>query len=193
MSVAILDAAGDYGAVTVSGSNLEIDPGALELDDLWREAAMLMIQNEVAEHLNVAAAQAARQRGLRVSLNAAPVRPLPADLVAALDVIVVNALEAEAMCGVEVNDLGDAAEAARRLSDIVPVAVVTAGGAGAAVARRLGRSFALEAEAVTPVSTHGTGDVFTGTRVAALAAGRPLEEAVAVANGAAARHVAGLH
>ena len=162
MSVAISDATGDYGAVIVSGANLEIDPARLDDDELWEGAAMLVLQNEAPEALNLAAARAARGRGVRVCLNAAPYRPLPPGLAAAIDLLVVNALEAEALSGVAVGDIHGAGEAAHQLSQTFPIAVVTAGGDGVAVAEQDGESFTLPAEKVTLVSTHGAGDVFTG-------------------------------
>jgi ribokinase len=191
MSVAISDATGDYGAVIVSGSNLEIDPSRLAQDDLWAGVAMLILQNEVTEGMNLAAAQAARTRGVRVCLNAAPYRPLSPDLAAALDILVVNALEAEALSGVAVGDIGRAAEAASKLSRSFPLVVVTAGGDGVAVAGQDGQSFTLPAEKVTLVSTHGAGDVFTGALAAALVSGASPAEAASTANRTAGRHVAG--
>ncbi|EYD74843.1 Ribokinase [Rubellimicrobium mesophilum DSM 19309] len=192
MSVAISDATGDYGAVIVSGTNLEIDPARLEDDDLWAGVAMLVLQNEVTEQMNLAATQAARARGVQVCLNAAPYRPLSPDLAAAIDVLVVNALEAESLSGVAVGGIRGAADAAHKLSQTFPMAVVTAGGDGVAVAEHDGESFTLPAEKVTLVSTHGAGDVFTGALAAALVSGVSLAEAARTANWTAARHVAGL-
>lgn len=192
MSVAISDATGDYGAVIVSGTNLEVDPAALDADDLWREATILLLQNEVPESLNLAAAQAARARGVRVCLNAAPYRPLTPLFAELVDVLVVNALEAESLSGIAVGDLDGAWAAARGLARRYPVAVVTAGGDGVAVAERDGESITLAADKVMLVSTHGAGDMFTGVLAAALAGGAALAEAVARANRSAARHVAGL-
>ncbi len=190
MSVAISDPTGEYGAVIVSGANLLIDPGPLASLAFWEGAAVLMLQNEVAEDLNLAAATAARARGVRVCLNAAPARSLGL-LAKVVDLLVVNAGEAEALSGLPVADLEGAARAAARLAEEVPVAVVTAGGHGAAVAARAEAAFALPAEPVEPVSAHGAGDAFVGTLCAALARGAPLAQAAAEANGAAARHVAG--
>ena len=190
MSVAIGDATGDYGAVIVSGANLRIDPARLGQQALWNGVAMLVLQNEVPAALNLAAAQAARARGLRVCLNAAPYRPLPPGLAEAIDLLVVNALEAEALAGVAVADLRGAEAAASRLAASFPMVVVTAGGDGAALAERGGGSFAHPAEKVTLVSTHGAGDVFTGALVAALIGGEPIRNAVGAASRAAARHVA---
>ena len=47
----------------------------------------------------------------------------------------------------------------------------------------------LAALSVTLVSTHGAGDTFVGTLMAALAAGRPFAECLRSANAAAAAHV----
>jgi sugar/nucleoside kinase (ribokinase family) len=115
MSVAISDATGDYGAVIVSGTNLEIDPDRLKGEALWTGASLLLLQNEIPAALNLAAARAARAQGVRVCLNAAPYRPLAPELAALVDVLVVNALEAEALSnGVRVDDLRGADAAARQ-------------------------------------------------------------------------------
>ena len=60
------------------------------------------------------------------------------------------------------------------------------------MAQHDGGSFTLPAEKVTLVSTHGAGDMFTGSLAAAVAQRLPLETAVREANRRAARHVAGL-
>ena len=74
ISVAIVDPNGDYGAVIVSGANLHIDPLALADPGLWANIGVLLLQNEVPEALNLAAAKAARARRIPVILNAAPAR-----------------------------------------------------------------------------------------------------------------------
>src|ERR1700675_2498198 len=80
MSVAIIDAEGDYGAVIVSGANLRLSKQDLEeAREVIRIAQVLVLQNEVLEATNVAAAQSAKDNGLRVILNAAPARPLEPD------------------------------------------------------------------------------------------------------------------
>lgn len=190
MSVAISDAAGDYGAVIVSGANLLADPAALAEPGLWRDARALILQNEVPETLNIAAARAAKAVGATVCLNAAPHRPLSDELAGLVDLLVVNAIEAEQLGGSAVSDLASAARAAEALSRRFPVVVVTAGGAGVAGRRRGEGPTTLAALPVTLVSTHGAGDVFVGTLVASLAAGRGFADGLAMANAAAALHVA---
>ncbi len=190
MSVAIGDDAGDYAAAIVSGANLSIDPQAAADPALWQGAAFLLLQNEVPEAVNVAAAMAAHANGARVCLNAAPMRPMGENLAALVDMLVVNQPEAEAICGAQVGTLEDARRAARMLADRFPVAIVTAGGAGVAFAAN-DLDGAVPALPVKVVSAHGAGDHFIGALVSALAHGEALPDAVASANAAAARHVSG--
>jgi ribokinase len=71
-----------------------------------------------------------------VVLNAAPARLLDPKLATSVDILVVNAVEAEMMCGVVVASPAAAAEAAARLSSQVTNVIVTAGGMGLAIAQR---------------------------------------------------------
>lgn len=191
MSVAIFDADGDYGAVIVSGANLrlsEADVGAASA--LWPETAILILQNEVPDRANLAAAIAARRAGVTVILNAAPARAMPEGLAPLVDILVVNAIEAAVMCGVaEPRSIGEAAAAARRLAKDFPAAVVTAGNAGVAYADG-SRDLSMPARPVKVESTHGAGDEFVGHLAARLARGAPIDAALAAANDAAATLVA---
>lgn len=189
MSVAISDAGGDYGAVIVSGANLLVDPMAFIEPGLWRGARALILQNEMPDAVNVSAARAARTAGATVCLNAAPYRPLSGELAALVDLLVVNAIEAEQLGGGAVTDLAAAAAAAAALAGRFPCVVVTAGGDGVAGSRRGEEPVVLPALPVALVSTHGAGDAFVGALVTALAAGRPFAEGLRSANAAAASHV----
>ena len=192
MSVAIFDSDGDYGAVIVSGSNLILgDDDIAAAGEVVAQTSVLLLQNEVPEAANVAAASAVKASGGRVVLNAAPARKLSGELIALTDIVIVNAIEAEFLAGVPVVDtLEGATEAARRLVDAYPSAIVTAGGEGVAYCDRAGTAFALAAIPVKVVSTHGAGDEFVGAFAAELARGHQIEAAIAAANAAAALLVA---
>ncbi|MER8546069.1 ribokinase [Mesorhizobium sp. M0684] len=192
MSVAIFDDSGDYGAVIVSGSNLTLgEKDIIEAAELIAQTAVLLLQNEVPEAANIAAARAVKAHGGRVVLNAAPARKLTAELIALTDIVIVNAIEAEFLAGVPVVDtLEGAAKAAGILVGSYPAAIVTAGGEGVAYRDRDGQAFALPAMPVEVVSTHGAGDEFVGAFAAWLARGEPVEAALAAANAAAASLVA---
>lgn len=190
MSVAVIDPSGDYGAVVVSNANARIDPTWLDEDGIWDGVAVLMLQNEVPEPVNAAAARRARVAGARVMLNAAPFRPLPDELARHVDVLVVNALEAEALGAGTVASGRDALQAAETLAARFPVAVVTAGPEGAAMAAGE-ESVHIPAPPVEVVSAHGAGDAFAGSLGAALARGVRHRDALHEAVAAAGRWVAG--
>jgi len=191
MSVAIFDAEGDYGAVIVSGSNLTLgNEDVAAAGEVIGKTTILVLQSEVPDEANVAAATAVRQAGGRVLINAAPARMLSQELQSAVDIIVVNAIEAEMLAGVPVVEtLAGALVAARLLTRTYSQAIVTAGGAGVAYADAGGTEICIEAVKIKVESTHGAGDEFIGVLAAALATGTDMEAALRRANEAAARLV----
>ncbi|WP_457935451.1 PfkB family carbohydrate kinase [Mesorhizobium sp. 10J20-29] len=189
MSVAISDSDGDYGAVIVSGANLLADPAGLVGLAFAGEVQALVMQNEMPEAINLAAARAAREAGLRVCLNAAPYRPISGELAALVDLLVVNAIEAEDFTGIAVTDLISAEAAAKVLAGRIASVVVTAGGSGAAGITVGEPPVLLPVRPVRVVSTHGAGDVFMGTLVVALSTGHSFETSMRAANEAAGIHV----
>ncbi|RMH46574.1 MAG: ribokinase, partial [Alphaproteobacteria bacterium] len=124
ISVAIVEATGEYGAVIVSGVN-----GTVRADDIELPAGLrvLMLQNEIPEAVNLALARRAAPGTLLV-LNAAPARPVARELLARTDVLVVNRIEAAQMTGAA-PALPDPAAAARLLRGLGPKAVIVTLGA----------------------------------------------------------------
>lgn len=191
MSVAIFDAEGDYGAVIVSGSNLTLgDTDIAAAADVIDRTTILVLQSEVPDSANVAAARAVKRAGGRVLINAAPARLLSEDLQSAIDIIVVNAIEAEMLAAVPVVEtLEGALVAAKLLAKSYEQAVVTAGGAGVAYADANGVEIVIEAVKIKVESTHGAGDEFIGVLAAELASGMDIEKCLRRANEAAAKLV----
>lgn len=186
MSVAILDATGDYGAVVVSGVNNEIAPDEIEIAP---ETRVLLLQNEIPTAVNLALAARLRDSA-RLILNAAPAREMPAALLVRTDCLVVNRVEAAMMTGVAPDAL-DPDAAARALRDLGPEAVIVTLGGGGLAGHDAGGAFHAPAFDVAVSSTHGAGDTFTGALAARLAAGDPLRAAARFAQGAAALQVSG--
>lgn len=188
MSVAISDAQGDYGAVVVSNANLHIEAAALSAE-LWRDAGLLVLQNEVPASVNLQLAQQAKQRGIAVCINAAPAREIEPQLAACVQLLIVNAVEARDMCQRVVTDLASACEAAQTLALRFPQVIVTAGEHGLALCEQGQNAFSIAAIPVKLVSTHGAGDCFVGVLSQSLLAGLSLADAAEKANQAAAEHV----
>jgi ribokinase len=190
MSVAILQDNGEYGAVIVSGSNTTID--AATIASTWNTlggAAVLVLQNEIPAAVNVAAAAAAKAHGAQVVFNAAPARELSEALMANIDVLVVNRVEAEALASAAVIDRASAIAALPALGSAKRAVVVTLGGQGLVVGSKPGEIIELEALPVKVTSTHGAGDCFVGVLAAQLARGVTLSEACRAANASAAAFV----
>lgn len=190
MSVAILQPNGDYGAVIVSGANLAIDASTLEIAIAKLGGAkILVLQNEIPENVNLAAARAAKKHGIQVLLNAAPARILSADLLETVDLLIVNRIEAEAIFGKAVSDRKLAREVLLKQKYFHNAIVITLGGEGLVVTGPNIATTDIAAHPVKVVSTHGAGDCFVGHLAAELAKGHTLLEACASANTQAAAFV----
>jgi ribokinase len=135
-------------------------------------AAALLLQLEIPMATVTEAAEAGRAAGAMVVLNAAPPAQLSAELIAAVDVLVVNQSEAESLSG----DAGSQ-EAALRLLESVPQVVVTLGAGGALFVSRDAAPLTVHAPQVQAIDATGAGDVFVGFLAAALAEGRPVADA----------------
>ena len=192
MSVAIVDSSGEYGAVIVSGSNLALQPefAAADFRKTGR-AAVLVLQNEIPEAVNIAIARTARDLGTKVILNAAPARTMSDAFLQLVDLLVVNRVEAEMLSGMMVSDVASATAALPYLNKSVPQVIITLGGQGLVFKTKQDVARFIPPVKVVVKSTHGAGDCFVGVLANALAKGLDLATACALANQSAAKFVGG--
>jgi len=164
-------------AITVApGANAHLLPQ--HIPDL-HGLSHVLLQLEIPLDTVIALAQRARALGVCVVLNAAPARALPAELLALVDILIVNQGELAALV-----PHGDtiAQRVALLPSDRV---VVTLGSQGCCA--RHGDTWHFQpAFAVSAVDSTGAGDTFCGSLVAALAHGQPLAAALRYASAAGA-------
>jgi ribokinase len=134
--------------------------------------AVVLASLEVPVEAVEAAAAVARERGCRLILNPAPARDLPAELLSSCDLLTPNEIEARVLGLSQPEALWERG---------VSAVVVTRGSAGADLLRPGARVHHQAAFPVEVVDTTGAGDAFSATLAWALAGGRSLEEAVALA------------
>ena len=192
-----VDAAAENTIVIAPGAN-----GTLTPDDLDRAtftgAAVVCLCLEVPMETVIAAAAHGRAVGALVVLNPSPYAPLPADLVALTDVLLVNAHEAslfldgaalpepQALSEISAEDAWEGVRA-EFFSRGLPRVVVTLGRHGAVVLDSLSGAVSfVPPTPVEAVDTTGAGDAFTGALASRLAAGEDLVPAARFASVAAA-------
>ncbi len=163
---------------------ITVAPGAnkaLSAEDLPPLATYshLLLQLETPASVVTEYALAAKKRDVTVVLNAAPAQRLPSELLAAVDVLIVNERE----LAVVADHTGSIASAIERVE--VSCVVVTLGSRGCCAVEG-GRQFLLPGNFVQAVDTTAAGDTFCGVLVAVLSQNQSLQRALEKANAAGA-------
>jgi ribokinase len=181
-AIITVEQSGENSIVVAPGANGELTLSAAALTAIG-EAKITLSQLEIPFPTVRAAAAASAY----FILNAAPAAELPDELLAEVDLLVVNETEAEAIAGPDRS----------ALLKKVPAAIVTLGGDGAVILTQHADEIAVPGVRVDVVDTTAAGDTFCGVLAAALAAasatgpitGTDLTNAVRRANVAASLSV----
>ncbi|CAL9529929.1 ribokinase [Streptomyces sp. enrichment culture] len=179
-----VDPSGDNSIVVSPGANGRLTPEDVRAArSLFRSARVVSTQLEIPLE-TVAEVVRSLAPGSRFVLNPSPPQPLPAEVLAACDPLIVNEHEAKVILdGTSgAGGLGDEPEDwARELLAAGPRSVVvTLGGEGALVASAEGTVRVPSVE-VRAVDTTGAGDAFTAALAWRLGTGESLAEAAAYA------------
>ncbi len=163
-----------------SGANLAARADQVE-DSLLSPRTTLLLQMEVPAKETGVLIGRARDKGARIVLNLAPIGAIAPEILARVDVLVVNETEAASLAG----QLGCAASAAD-LHRSLGIAVVRSLGGQGSEAVWAGGSISMPAHPVTVIDTTAAGDCLTGVLAAALDRGMDIQSALRRANVAAA-------
>ena len=189
----LVDADGENCIAVAAGANALANPEAVP-DSVLAAGTVLVLQHEVPEQANALLITRAHRAGAQIVLNAAPVRPLPIELLRQVDVLIVNELEAVALATQHGWPATAQAFAEAAIAVAAPnfAVVVTLGKDGALAASRAG-AIRVRAPGVEVVDTTSAGDAFVGVFAAAIDADAALVDALraGVAAGSLACTVAG--
>jgi len=186
VALIFVGATGENMIAVAPGANLSLTTADIEAAAPVIQAAdVLLLQLETPLATVLSAARLAHAAGVKVILNPAPAQPLPASLLALVDVLTPNEREALLVSGLPA-DAAPTAAAARLHSLGVKTVVITLGAAGALIKTAEQAAFTAPGFRVSAVDTVAAGDAFNGGLAVALAQGQPLATAVRFANAVAA-------
>lgn len=187
VALIVVDAEGRNQIAVAPGANLRLVPElAGRHAQLVAWAHVLLCQLEVPIPTVHWALATAREHAALTILNPAPAQALPDTLLSLVDCLTPNASEATLLSGITVKGPETATEAAQRLLDRgVRRAIITLGAQGALFCNGTA-ALHFPAFPVQAVDTTGAGDAFNSGLAVGLAAGGTWEEAIPLANAAAA-------
>ena len=185
VALIVVDDNGENSIVVSSGANMRLSPADVEAaEPVIAAADLLILQLEVPLESVIRSAELAGTHGVRVVLNPAPARPLPARLLSMIDVLVPNETEAALLAGLPVGTQDEAQKAAEALlRSGVGTVILTLGERGALPAGA-GERQVVPAFGVQPVDTTAAGDAFVAGLSVALAEGHGIDQAVRWGNAA---------
>lgn len=177
----IILAEGDNSIVVVPAANMQLTPAMIDAAlDIIRTADIIMVQQEipivVIEHVS----KICHDLGVKLLLNPAPIRVIPASVVAAASYITPNEHEAAALFD------GLSLEAA--LAKNPHKLIVTQGKNGALYHDGIQQTL-VSGFKVSAVDTTGAGDTFNAAFAVAIAEGKSFAASIKFANAAAALSV----
>jgi ribokinase len=188
VALIFVQAGGQNQIVVASGANGRLAPEDVVPALQGAGGGFLLLQLESPIETIEAAAALGRRQGLSVVLDPAPARPLADALLGSVDVLTPN--ESEAMVLLDRREgavsLEDAPEVARALRRRGPRAVVLKLGEKGAFLDDGSGGRHVPGLKVEATDATAAGDTFNGALAVVLAEGRPMAEALAFANAAAA-------
>ncbi|MEM1645317.1 MAG: ribokinase [Ignisphaera sp.] len=170
------------------GADETLTPEYIEktITNLSSEVKAVLTQLEIPLQTVYKTLEIGKKIGAITILNPSPVKPINAEILRYVDIVVPNRVELNQLTGIETETEDDVFRAGEALlSKGVKVVVATLGARGAAIITHTKKKI-VEAFKVEIVDTVGAGDAFAAGLATALVEGKDLDEAVRFANAVAA-------
>lgn len=187
VAVIEVDERGENRIVVVPGANACMDQAAAQAaQKIIAGCRVMLLQLETPLDGVMEAARLAHEAGCVVVLDPAPARPLPDELLALCDYVTPNETELATLSGMSVETDEEALAACRTLLERGARAVLHKRGARGALLVEKERVIPAAGRRVQAVDTTAAGDTFNAGFAAGLSEGLSVEEAMDLANAAAA-------
>jgi ribokinase len=176
-AIIVVDGNGQNSIVLSPGGNGKVSSADLS-NVSFSDYKLLLLQLEIPVETVLAAAQRAKESGVRVLLNPAPARSLPDELISLADFVVPNESELSLLTDQPVGDMPSAEKAAKTLLERgIQNVIVTLGANGALVVNKEITKHVPPFK-VDVVDTTAAGDAFIGGFASALLQSKSIEDAV---------------
>ncbi len=189
MAAIMVAVSGDNSIVIVPGANQACDREYVESNmDVIEEADVVLTQFETPKEGVFKCIQEAKAAGKTVILNPAPAPDaIPKEILQGLDYLTPNETELNRLTGMPVETIEELEKASKVLLAMgVKNVIVTLGKRGALLSNVAGSRICPAFTHLKVVDTTAAGDTFNAGLAVGLAEGRCLEEAICLANAAAA-------
>ena len=174
--------------IVVSGANMDITPDDVAfLENEIDQYDMVLLQLEIPMGINCLVASWAKETGVPVMLNCAPIAPIPEELKRNITFISPNEHEAEILTGIAVKDDASIQEAIAAIKQMgIEQVLITLGSRGVAYEADGGVVYSPALTSLNVKDTTAAGDSFVGAFCTAMTMGMPLDKALTFANHTAA-------
>ena len=189
VAVIIVDETTAQNSIVVApGSNANLSVNDIQkTKQIISEADILLTQLEIPIETVQAALQIAHKNGVKTILNPAPAQKLSDELLSLVDIITPNETETQLLIGIDPTNENDIRDAASKLlKKVKDTVLITLGSKGVYYLSKNGDEAFVPANKVAAIDTTAAGDVFNGYLATGLANGISFEEAIRLANKAAA-------